>query len=72
MRYRLAEDGVVSAVQSSAYIVTATVWFTLAIGIGFVVVGIRGKQTWLQFWGVLTCLCCAVYFMRSWLGLPGT
>ena len=61
----------VSAVQSSAYIVTATVWFTLAIGIGFIIAGVRGQQTWLQFWGALTCVSCAIYFMRSWLGLPG-
>lgn len=71
MRYRVGEDGLPAAVaQSSLDITVATVWFTLVVGIIFVIAGTRGRQRWLQFWGTLTCLCCAAYFMRGWLGLP--
>ena len=70
MRYRLAEDGSVAAAQSSADFVALTVWFTLFVGIGFVLAGVYGRQRWLQFWGALTCVCCAAYFMRGLFGLP--
>ena len=64
MRYRVTEAGMVPA-QASVDIVTVTVWVTLLIGVLFVVVGIRGQQRWLRFWGALTCLCCGVYFVRG-------
>lgn len=57
------------AMNGSGDVVVATVWFTLFIGILFVVVGIRAQQRWLRFWGVLTCLFCTAYFLRGWLGL---
>jgi len=70
MRYRIGADGLALPVQNTLDVVTATVCFTLVVGILFVVVGWRGQQRWLQFWGALTCLCCAAYFLRGWLGLP--
>ena len=70
MRYRIGENGLMQPASSSGDVVLATVWFTLFVGIAFVVIGTRGKQRWLQFWGGLTCLCCAAYFLRDWLGLP--
>lgn len=57
------------AVENSAGVVTGTVWFTLLVGIIFIVLGYRGKQRWLQFWGWLTCLLCGVYFFRDVIGL---
>ena len=69
MRYRISESGTMVPVESSADVVTATVVFTLAVGIVFLFLGVRGKQNWLKFWGGLTCLCCAVYFMRGLFGL---
>ncbi|MEQ8235132.1 MAG: hypothetical protein RLW61_20485 [Gammaproteobacteria bacterium] len=69
MRYRIAPDGTLQgAYGASNDVVTATVWFTLLVGLVFLVAGLRGKQRWLQFWGALTCVSCAVYFMRGWLG----
>lgn len=70
MRYRIGPDGAIdTATQASGDVVTATVWFTLFVGIVFLVAGVRGEQRWLRFWGGLTCLCCAVYFARNWLGV---
>ncbi len=70
MRYRIGDDGLAGqAVSSSTDVVVATVWFTLVVGIVFIAIGVRGRQRWLQFWGALTCMCCAAYFMRDWLGL---
>ncbi len=70
MRYRIAPDGALETTYgSSGDVVTATVWFTLLVGVVFLAAGVRGHQRWLQFWGALTCLCCGVYFMRGWLGL---
>ncbi len=69
MRYRMTETGAAVPVESSADLVTATVVFTLAVGIVFLILGVRGRQNWLKFWGGLTCLCCAAYFLRGTLGL---
>jgi len=70
MRYRIAPDGALETTYGpSGDVVTATVWFTLLVGIVFLAAGVRGRQRWLQFWGVLTCLCCAIYFMRGWFGV---
>ena len=71
MRYRIGADGlpVEAGVHASGDVVVATVWATLFIGILFVVIGVRAHQRWLRFWGVLTCLCCAAYFLRGPLGL---
>jgi hypothetical protein len=41
--------------------ITLTVWMTFFIGILFTVVGIRARQRWLVFWGVLTLIACAWY-----------
>jgi 1,4-dihydroxy-2-naphthoate octaprenyltransferase len=67
MRYRIGEDGALTPVDASGDLITATVIFTLFIGIVFLLAGLRGRQSWLQFWGGLTCLCCGAYFMRGWL-----
>lgn len=69
MRYRIDSDGVTTAAHNGSELITATVWFTLAVGIVFIAAGIRGRQHWLQFWGGLTCLSCALYFGRDWLNL---
>jgi Na+-driven multidrug efflux pump len=69
VRYRIAPDGALeNAYGGSNDVVTATVWFTLLVGIIFLVAGLRGGQRWLQFWGALTCVSCALYFMRGMLG----
>lgn len=69
MRYRITESGAAVPVTSSADLVTATVVFTLVIGIVLIALGVRGHQNWLKYWGGLTCVCCAAYFMRGMLGL---
>jgi hypothetical protein len=71
LRYRLSDAGTLVPVDASADLVTATVWFTLAVGVALVVLGARGRQRWLGFWGVLTCLCCIAYLVAGWLALPG-
>lgn len=43
--------------------VTLTVWMTLVIGIVFTVAGLRAGQRWLVFWGVLTLVACAWYWI---------
>ncbi|MGE0485454.1 MAG: hypothetical protein AB7Q81_15025 [Gammaproteobacteria bacterium] len=69
MRYRITPDGLVdTATQTSGDVVTGTVWFTLCVGVLFLVAGVRGRQRWLQFWGGMTCVCCALYFARDLLG----
>ena len=69
MRYRLLADGTTAPVQSTGNIVELTVWLTLICGLVLLGMGLYGKQRWLQFWGGLTLLCVAVYFMRGVLGL---
>ena len=70
MRYRISPADVEIPVQSGIDLVTSTVWLTLFVGIALVVMGFHGHQRWLPFWGGLTCLCCAAYFLRdsfSWV-----
>ena len=70
MRYRIDEttvDGAVTA--TSAEFVTLTVWLTLFIGLGFVVVGIKGQQRWLVAWGGITIVACSSYAIAISLGL---
>ena len=69
MRYKLLTDGTMSPVQNTSDIVTLTVWLTLISGIALLGLGLHGHQRWLQFWGVLTIVCVALYFMRDVLGL---
>ena len=69
MRYRITPDGLDASPQATGDVVVATVWFTLFVGLLFIVAGIYGRQRWLQFWGVLTCVSCGLYFGRDWLGL---
>lgn len=69
MRYRITEAGAVPD-QTAGDIVLATVLFTLLVGIGFLIAGVKGRQRWLQFWGGLTCFCCVAYFARGWIA-PG-
>ena len=73
MRYRLLADGSTVPVESTGTVVEFTVWVTLACGIALLVMGVKGDQRWLRFWGGLTILCCVVYFLRGPLGLslPG-
>lgn len=69
MRYRMLADGSTAPVQNTGDVVALTVWFTLVCGIILLGMGVYGKQRWLQFWGGLTIVCVAVYFMRDVLGL---
>jgi hypothetical protein len=69
MRYKLLTDGTMSPVQNTSDIVELTVWFTLITGFALLGLGVHGRQRWLQFWGALTIVCVAVYFMRGVLGL---
>jgi hypothetical protein len=62
-------DGSTAPVQNTGDVVELTVWFTLICGILLLGMGLYGKQRWLQFWGGLTIVCVAVYFMRDALGL---
>lgn len=68
MRYR--EDALGAAIQpaNTEALVTATVFFTLLIGIGFVVAGYRGRQIWLMVWGGMTVLMGSTYFVGVLLG----
>lgn len=62
-------DGSTAPVQNTGDVVELTVWFTLICGIILLGMGLYGKQRWLQFWGGLTIVCVAAYFMRDVLGL---
>jgi len=68
MRYRISPAGAETPVQSSIDLVTSTVWLTIFVGLALVLMGVHGRQHWLQFWGGLTCLCCAAYFLREVFG----
>lgn len=43
--------------------VELTVVLTLIIGLLALVAGRYGRQGWLQFWGGVTLLACAVYYV---------
>jgi hypothetical protein len=68
MRYR--EDAVGAVIQPSntETLITATVLFTLLIGVGFVVAGYRGRQIWLTVWGGMTVLMGSAYFVAMLFG----
>ena len=68
MRYSLLPDGTTAPVQNTGAMVEMTVWFTLFCGIALVLLGLHGRQRWLQCWGGLTIVCSLVYFMRGMLG----
>lgn len=65
MRYRITESGVVPVDMTGA-VVNVGVVLTLVVGVVLLVMGVKGRQRWLQFWGGLTCLVCAAYFARGW------
>ena len=69
MRYRLLPDGTTAPGQNTGAMVEMTVRFTLFCGVALVLLGLHGRQRWLQFWGALTVACSLVYFMRGMLGL---
>jgi hypothetical protein len=48
--------------------VELTVALTLIIGLLALAAGRFGRQRWLTFWGRVTLLACAVYYV--WTGLP--
>ncbi len=68
MRYRVGETPLDGTYGGSGDFVTLTVWLTLAIGIGFLVVGLRAKQRWLAAWGGLTVVACGIYGTAVWRG----
>ncbi len=72
MRYRLLPDGSMAPVENTGSVVEFTVWITLLCGIALLMMGLRGEQRWLRFWGGLTIICCGVYFFRGPLGLGFT
>ena len=43
--------------------VALTVWLTFIIGVAFIIMGIYGRQRWLQFWGITTLIACGAYFI---------
>ena len=49
MRYRISPADAEITVQSSIELVTSTVRLTLFVGIALVVMGVHGRQRWLQF-----------------------
>ena len=69
MRYLLSADGSMTPAQNTADFVELTVWLTVISGVALLLLGLYGRQRWLQFWGGLTLVCCAVYFLRRPLGL---
>jgi hypothetical protein len=70
MRYRIGEAPIEGAINTgSADFVTLTVWLTLFIGIGFLIVGVRASQRWLAIWGGITIVACASYAVAMWQGL---
>ena len=72
MRFRLNADGSMVPVQSTTDFVELTIWLTLISGVALLLLGLYGRQRWLQFWGGLTLVCCAVYWLRVPLGLLPT
>ncbi|MFT4582610.1 MAG: Na+-driven multidrug efflux pump [Gammaproteobacteria bacterium] len=71
MRYRIGEVPLESTYSGTAEIVTLTVWLTLFIGIGFLVVGMKAGQRWLAIWGGITIAACAGYAAIIYFGIPG-
>ncbi|MBM4227465.1 MAG: hypothetical protein FJ164_06930 [Gammaproteobacteria bacterium] len=71
MRYRAEQlaAGELSATPAPLTddFVTLTVWMTLVIGILFTLAGVRAGQRWLTFWGALTLLACAWYWVYLFL-----
>lgn len=71
MRYRAEQLAVGDLPSTPAPLtddfITLTVWMTLIIGILFTLAGVRAGQRWLIFWGVLTLLACAWYWVYLFL-----
>lgn len=69
MRYRDSVEAVAQARGAAPPLtddfVTLTVWMTFFIGIIFTLVGYRARQRWLLFWGVLTLIACAWYWVYT-------
>jgi hypothetical protein len=64
VRYRDGTNAAANAAPSQDF-VTITVVMTFVIGVIFVFVGLRAQQRWLTFWGALTLLACAGYFVYA-------
>lgn len=45
--------------------VELTVWMSFFIGVLFTATGFKARQRWLVFWGALTLLACAVYWISA-------
>ena len=69
MRYRIGEVASENAYANSVHFVELTVYVTLLIGVGFLIAGYRGRQSWLKIWGGLTIFACAAFFVAQYLGL---
>lgn len=69
MRYRIGETGAEAAYGSSTHIVELTIVITFVIGIGFLLAGHYGKQTWMKFWGYLTIITCVGFWIAQAMGV---
>ena len=67
MRYKIGE-GAENAYANSTHFVELTIFLTFLAGIAFLLAGIYGKQAWMKFWGILTVLVCAGFWLGSALG----
>ena len=67
MRYRIGTDPE-SAPNPDAGIFAGVALFGLALGMGFVVAGVRGRHPWLAVWGGGLALASAAYLVAMALG----
>lgn len=61
MRYEEAAQQVDSIASVSTDMVLATAIYTLLVGIGFVIFGVRVGKRWITFWGTTMVLAGAAY-----------
>jgi len=63
MRYRIGQDPTQAGAQPVGEdgLTIFTAVFSLLVGIGFVLAGIRGRQRWLIFWGGMMIIASLAY-----------
>ena len=69
MRYKIGETGADATYGASTHIVELTIFITFIIGIGFLLAGHYGKQMRMKFWGILTILTCAGFWIAQAMGI---
>ena len=70
MRYRESAEAEPPRSQVNPDMMTGTAVYTAALGVAFVIFGLRQRQRWLAFWGVTMVLAGGAYGLAVFIGYP--